>query len=155
PGVWVKADKPVVPVAEAQFTHSSPAAAKEVVALVVAERGSVPLVTLKKGVLDNARKAGKDVQVLEEEKRTVNGTEELYLRVNATVRGLPLAYLYYLYSGEAGTVQLVTFTRQQLLFDAFRRDMEALLNGFEVVKMDGLPAARRLPAGTRSAARPA
>jgi len=48
--------------------------------MVIAERIGIPLATLKEAVIGNIRKADKEAKILKEEKRTVNGTEVLFLR---------------------------------------------------------------------------
>jgi hypothetical protein len=52
---------------------------------------------------------------------------------NAKVQGIPFTYMYDLYTGDAGTIQILTFTGQNLV-NEYRADIETLLNGFEVVK---------------------
>ncbi len=129
PGVWVKSDKPAVAGPEAQFVHKD----GDVMALVTTDRINMPFPALRKQVVDTVRREDKEARVLEEEKRTVNGSEVLFLRVNAKPKGVPFTFLYYLYSGDTGTIVLSTWTGQDL-FKAYRSEMETLLNGLEIVK---------------------
>jgi hypothetical protein len=131
PGVWKKAEKTSNAVAEAEFRHKD----GDAMAMVIAERLSIPLATLKEIVMRNIRKVDKEAKIVEEEKRTVNGNDVLFLTINAKVQGIPFTYMYYLYSGDAGTIQLLTFTGQNL-FKEYKQDMEAFLNGFETVKRE-------------------
>lgn len=55
------------------------------------------------------------------------------LTVDATVQDIPFTYHVYLYSGDEGSVQLLTWTGRKL-FQENKASMEAFLNGFEVVK---------------------
>lgn len=129
PGGWKKIKEPSSPATEVEFKHKD----GDVIALVVAERLSIPLETLKTAVVGNLRKRDKDAKIREEKKRTVNGTEVIFMTVDAKVQGIPLTYMYYLYSGEAGSIQIITATGQNL-FKEYRADMEAFMNGFEIVK---------------------
>lgn len=129
PGVWIKKEKPSNPDMEAMFTHKD----GDVIAWVTVERLRIPIDTLKKAVLDNVREHDKEASIVESKKRTVNGIEVLFLTINARVDGIPFTYLYCLYSGKAGAIQLVTVTGQHL-FKEYRSEMEAFLNGFAIVK---------------------
>jgi hypothetical protein len=131
PGVWRKLAKPTIPVSEVEFAHKD----GDAMGVIIAERISVPLATLKNAVLNNIRNAAQEVKLVEEEKRTVNGVEVLFLAVNAKVQGIAFTYFYYLYTGEAGSIQILTFTGQNLLKE-FRPDMEAFMNGFELVRKE-------------------
>ena len=129
PGVWKKSEKPSSPVAEAEFTHRE----GDAVALVIAERIAVPPARLKETVLQNIRNVDPQAKILKEEKKTVNGTNVQFLTLNAKVQGIPFTYMYCLYTGDADTIQIMTFTAQHL-FNEYRQDMEAVLNGFEMIK---------------------
>jgi hypothetical protein len=131
PGVWKKSEKPSNPVVEVEFIHKD----GDVVAMVIAERISIPLTTLKTAAIEYVRRVDKEAKILEEGKRTVNGSEVLFLTINAKAQGIPFTYMYYLYSGEEGSIQIITFTSQNL-FKEYRPDMEAFLNGFEVIKKE-------------------
>lgn len=97
PGVWKKREKRGNPVTEVEFTHKD----GDVMAMVVAERISIPLEALKRVVVSNLKEQDKEAKVTMETKRTVNGSEVLFLTVDAKVRGIPFTYMYYLYSGKA------------------------------------------------------
>lgn len=129
PGVWKKSEKRSNSATEAEFTHKD----GDVMAMVVAERISIPLEGLKRVAIANIRKQDKEAKIAEEKKRTVNGSEVLFFTVDAKVQGIPFTYIFYLYSGEAGAIQIITLTGQNLFKD-YRADMEAFMNGFEVVK---------------------
>jgi hypothetical protein len=125
---WILMRRPC-PVTEVEFKHKE----EDIYALVVAERISIPLETLRMAVINNLRKQDKEAKITEEKKRTVNGSDVLFLTVEAKVRGIPLTYMYYLYSGKAGAIQIITATGQNL-FKESRAEMEAFMNGFEVIK---------------------
>jgi hypothetical protein len=129
PGVWKKSLKPSSPAAEVEFTHKD----GDAMAMVIAERIAVSPAVLKETVLKNARNADPEAKIIKEEKRTVNGSDVTFLTINAKVQGIPFTYMYDLYTGDAGTIQILTFTGQNLV-NEYRADIEALLNGFEVLK---------------------
>ena len=129
PGVWRKNPKPTVPISEVEFVHKD----GDAMAMVVAERIQIPLATLRRAVVSRIQDQDKDAKVVEEEKRTVNGSPVLFLTINAKVQGIAFTYVYYLYSGKEGAIQVIAFTGQNLFKD-FRPDLEEFLNGFELVK---------------------
>jgi hypothetical protein len=122
---WRAAEKPDNPNAEYELTHST----GDGYAMLIAERIPIPLKNLKVIALERAKKAAKDIRLLGEERRNVNGSDLLALTMEGTLQGTPFVYYGYYYSGDKGTVQFVTFTGRQL-FDEYRADFEELLNGF-------------------------
>ena len=60
--------------------------------------------------------------------RQVNGTELLCLQIKGTIQGVAFIYFGYYYSSDAGTVQMITYTGQNL-FEEFQSDFEEFLNG--------------------------
>ena len=105
-------------------------------AMVIAERVEIPLDTLKKLALAHAEDAAPDARVTFEATRQVNGTELLCLQIKGTIQGVAFTYFGYYYSSDAGTVQMITYTGQNL-FEEFQSDFEEFLNGFEVISKDG------------------
>jgi len=91
------------------------------------------LSALKKVVLDSAVQAAPDAKILSEEKRIVNGHELLCLKIEGSVSQIPFTYYGYYYSGNGGTLQLITFTSQNL-FAEYQKDFTDLLNGLEIYK---------------------
>ena len=129
PGVWKKADESPNADAEVAFVHKD----GDAMAMVIAERIQIPLETLKRVALENAKKADKDTKIIKEEKRTVNGKEVLCLIMNAKPEGVPITFYGYYYSGEQGAIQVLTWTGENL-FQELKPELEAFLNGFEIVK---------------------
>ena len=124
--------KPVTttnPAAEFELIHSS----REANALVITERIAMPLSALKNVALTNARNVAPDVAIEWEQDRTVNGTKVLAMRLAGTTQGIKFKYLGYYWSGEAGIVQVVTYTGSNL-FDEFQADCGELLNGLVLTK---------------------
>ncbi len=100
-------------------------------AMVISEGLFIPIASLKKIALDNARAAAPDSRVVSEETRTVNGKEVLCLVIEGTVEQIPFTYYGYYYGGKQGTIQLITFTGQSL-FAKYKKDFTDFLNGLEI-----------------------
>src|SRR5262249_50541794 len=83
--------------------------------------------------LSNARDAAPDTRIVEEQRRRVNGTDVVMLRLEGKTNGIAFTYLGYYYSSPSGTVQVITYTGQNL-FQEYRHDFEDFLNGFNVRK---------------------
>ncbi|MBW3539190.1 MAG: hypothetical protein KY476_02875 [Planctomycetes bacterium] len=129
PDTWKKLDEVDNEDAEVEFDHKD----GDVYAMIIAERIMVPLNTLKKIAFDNIRALDESAKIAFEEKRTVNGKNVLCLTIEATVEGIPFTYHNYYYSGDEGSFQVMTFTGRNL-FKEYKPEMEAFLNGFEIVK---------------------
>lgn len=131
PGNWKKADKVDNEAAEVQFVYGD----SEIFCMVIVERIQIPLNALKKIAIDNTKEASKNAKVVMEEKRVVNGREVLCMTMELTIEEVPFVYHGYYYSGEEGTIQLITMTAKNL-FKELKPEMEVLLNGFEIIKKD-------------------
>jgi hypothetical protein len=99
--------------------------------VIIPERIQIPLETLKIAAIANAKKVAPDTRISFEEKRIVNGRKILFLKMDATIQGIPVSYINYYYSGKAGAVQLMTYTGQNLV-EEYQPDIMDLLNGFEI-----------------------
>lgn len=132
-GIWIDekkwriSEKQFSPQAEYSFIHT----VGDGYAMIIYERIRVPLETLKEVALKNARNAAPDAQVILEERRMVNGNEILCMKIEGTIEMIPFIYYGYYYAGEAGTIQVITYTARNL-FDEFESDFAEFLNGFEV-----------------------
>lgn len=128
---WQKPEEGSNDNAEFSLIHAD----KNVYAMVIPENVSVPLENLRNIVISNARAASKNVSILSEEERNVNGQKVIMLNIKADIEGMSFVYLYYIYSGENSAIQLICFTTEEL-FSEYRKDMEDLLNGFVLVKKE-------------------
>jgi hypothetical protein len=99
--------------------------------VIIPERITIPLDTLKMAALANAKKVAPDIEVVQEETRIVNENKILCMKMNATIQGISVSYVNYYYSGKGGAVQLMAYTGQNL-FEEYKQDLFDLLNGFEV-----------------------
>ncbi len=98
--------------------------------LLITERVPIPLESFPQIALENAKKADPNAKITFQEKRTVNGLEVWFLKMEAVVKGIPLSYRGYYYSGSKGAVQLLTFTSAGLMAE-YENDFMALLNGLQ------------------------
>ena len=96
--------------------------------LIITEKVEIPVETLKVIALENAKAAAPNMNIVKEEFRNVNGLKVLLLHMNGTIQGIKFSYYGYYYSNSNGTVQLITYTSQNLL-EGFKPKIEDLLNG--------------------------
>ncbi len=101
--------------------------------MLITEKIEISLESLKTAAYTNAIEAAPDVKIVHEEYRTVNGIKLLFMQMEGTLQGIKFTYLGYYFSGESGTVQLITYTAQNLVED-YRAVAEELLNGLSVIK---------------------
>jgi hypothetical protein len=100
-------------------------------AMVISERIQIPTDKLREIAISNAREAAIDIKVVEEQRRRVNGSDLLMLRLEGHIKEIPFTYLGYYCGGPAGTIQVITYTGQNL-FNEYRQDFENFLNGLRV-----------------------
>tara|TARA_B100000963_G_scaffold350383_1_gene360574 strand:+ start:341 stop:967 length:627 start_codon:yes stop_codon:yes gene_type:complete len=101
--------------------------------LIITEKASIPLKTLKSIALENAKSVAPDITVVNEEYRTVNGSKVLLMQMNGTLQGIKVSYYGYYFSNNNGTLQFLTYTSQNVLKD-YINEMEDLLNGLVETK---------------------
>lgn len=129
PAKWTVTDGAAGEPAEFKFRHSS----GDAYALGIVERIGMPFETLRKAALDNAKASAPDAKITLEEPRKVNGREVVAMQIEGTISGIPFKYYGYYWSGKAGSMQLVTFTSQNL-FDEVADDFTEFLNGTVITK---------------------
>lgn len=96
--------------------------------MTIYEKIQIPIENLMQIALKNAQGAASGVEVIHKEMRMVNGKEVGHMQMVGSTNGIDFTYYSYYYSNENGTVQVTTFTGQNL-FEEYRPAMEALLNG--------------------------
>jgi hypothetical protein len=101
---------------------------KDAYALGIIERISMPLKTLKKIAVDNARNVAPDAEVVLDEERQINGNTASIMGITGTIDGIPFRYHSYYWRGEKGCFQVITYTSQNL-FAEFHDDFNDLLSG--------------------------
>ena len=97
--------------------------------MLISEKMEIPLETLKSIAIENAKSAAPDVKVVKEEYRNVNGVQVLMLQMTGTIQNVKFTYFGYYYSNSNGTIQLLTYTGENL-FSNYQKDIEEFLNGF-------------------------
>ncbi len=86
----------------------------DVYALLLYERIGMTLAGIREIAIENAKEAAPDATVTYEEKRKVNGKEILCMRMAGTIKGIHFIYNSYYYAGKEGTIQLLTYTSEDL-----------------------------------------
>lgn len=103
---------------------------KNAYAIIVTSPQPIDLEDLGGIVIQNAKENGfEEVKVLSIEKRHVNGHDVVFVHWEATIQGISVEFLSYLYSDHRGSIYIHTYT-PTALFKKNDRDMEELLNGF-------------------------
>jgi hypothetical protein len=129
PSKWTQRTKFSNESAEFALEHTS----GDAYAMVIVERISMPLSTLRKVALDNAKATAEDARISLEEERTINGVRITAMQIDGTFSGIPFRYYGYYWTGNAGTLQVVTFTSQNL-FGEVAEDFTGLLNGVVITR---------------------
>ena len=110
--------------AEFQFQKKG----EDLYAMLIAEKLEIPLEALKNIAIQNAKTVATDIKVVSEEYRNVNGIKVLMMQMAGTIQGMKLVYCGYYYSNDTGTIQLLTYTGENLLKN-YHDDIETFLNG--------------------------
>jgi len=106
---------------------------KDLYGMMLTESIELPLESMKTVALSNARSSAVDAHVVKEEYRTVNNKKVLLMQIDGTTQGIKFSYYGYYFSNSKGTVQLVTYTAQNLLSD-YLNEIEELLNGLATIE---------------------
>jgi hypothetical protein len=113
--------------AEYSFAHVD----GDVYAMVIAERLTFGLDSLKKIALENAQSLDPNAKITMEEKRKVNGVEVLAMQIEGTMDGIGFIYYGYYFTGKLTSIQLVTYTNTDL-FAQYEDELTEFLNGLQV-----------------------
>lgn len=97
-------------------------------AMIITEKMSIPLETLRAVALTNAQKVAPDTRITHQEYRTVNGLKVLNLQLKGTIQGIKFEYFGYYYSNDRCTAQFVTYFSQGEA-ETYRPIAEQLVNG--------------------------
>jgi hypothetical protein len=124
PKEWNFSKNTVNESAEFQFQKKD----EDLYGMLISEKMQIPVETLKDIALENAKKAAPDIKVIKEEYRNVNGIKVLMMQLSGTMQGIKFVYYGYYYSNSNGTIQLVTYTGENLL-DEYLDDIELFING--------------------------
>ena len=109
------------------LTHDS----GEAYAQVIWESLAFPLDALGDGGLAYLKREDQNLAVTLKRKIAINGNDMLQMNVDATVRGLLLSYRNYYYSGKAGSIQIMTWTKEGDM-EKYEKELSELVNGFKI-----------------------
>lgn len=129
PHTWSPPDAKRNAAAEYEFVHVK----GDGQAMVIPNANSVQPGTWKEIVLENARRVAPDARITREEKITVNGAEVTLLQTTGTAPAGPFVYYGYYYAGKQGAIQVITYTRPDLL-EQYLSDFTRFLNGFVLLE---------------------
>lgn len=124
---WVFKRRPAGSTSEFSFKHVR----GDGYAITIIERISVPIENLKRIALSNAKNAAPNARITHERVRTVYGKKVVEMGIRGTIQGIPFQYLGYYWSGKSGSIQLITYTAQNL-FSEYKADFKKLLNGLMI-----------------------
>lgn len=94
----------------------------------ITEKVEIPLENLRLIALENGKAMAPDLKIVKEEYRMVNNIKVLFLQMNGTLQGINFSFNGYYFSNKKGSVQLVTYTAQNLM-EEYQMESEQLLNG--------------------------
>jgi transglutaminase-like putative cysteine protease len=135
-GNWRQMVQPTNPAAEVMFTHKT----GEAFSMVIAEQHYIPLLhipqtlslaDLKKAFLQNIRAVDPKAAILREQPKKILGRDAVTITVEANAFGQTYTYEVLLYSANATSIQVFTWTSQKR-FSQLQPDLEAFLNGLIV-----------------------
>jgi hypothetical protein len=102
---------------------------KDAYAFMIAESIKAPKDIVTNFVIDNIMKGSEDVEIIKIEDRIVNGLLVTYLRIDATIFGVRINYMIYLFCGEHEIIQIFAYS-----YGSFFPDLEDFLNGLSKAK---------------------
>ncbi len=97
----------------------------------ITEQIEISMDALGQIALNNARKLAPDMQIVQQELRTVNGIKVLYMQMNGSAKGAKFTFMGYYYSDKNGSTQFVTWTASNLV-EKYKPEIETFLNGFTI-----------------------
>lgn len=100
-------------------------------AITIPEAVEAPLESLKEIILSQMKLQAPDARIVKESMRILGGKTFLCMQIDGTVRGMKFSYLSYYYSGENLTLQVLTWTPQNM-FKKNKAEMESFLNGVAI-----------------------
>jgi hypothetical protein len=106
---------------------------KDAYGMLITERIGIPIEALRESALKNAKNAAPDIELVKEEFRMVNGVKVLFMQMNGTLQGISFSYYGYYYSSRSGSMQLITYTSENLL-NEYKQSLEELLNGLSIIE---------------------
>ncbi|MGD2272243.1 MAG: hypothetical protein PVI06_17715 [Desulfobacterales bacterium] len=126
PSKWIVYPKPerLSPDASFALIHQT----KDAYVIGIVERISMPLETLKSIAVENAKNVAADAKVVLDEERQINGVNAAVMDIEGTIDGIPFRYHSYYWTGKEGSIQVITYTSQNL-FQEYHADFDELLSG--------------------------
>lgn len=98
-------------------------------AVIIIENLEVPLESLKKIAVENAKSTSPDYHIVHEEYRTVNGLKILYTFSEGTISDIKFNFSAYYYSDKDVAIQFLVIDNKK---DKYKNEIEELLNGISL-----------------------
>lgn len=102
---------------------------KDAYAFMITEAIKAPKDVVTNFVIDNMTQVAEDVNIIQIEDRIVNGLPITYLRIDATIMGMRINYMIYLFCGNSEIIQIYTYS-----YGNFFLELEDFLNGISKAK---------------------
>jgi len=103
----------------------------DVSAVVISNRLPIPLDIVPGFVLAGFQTADPTATILSKEKRSVNGTEMWFIKMDGHVDNVPLTYWGYFYTSKDGMVGAITISRKTASSE-YEKDRMEFLNGLRI-----------------------
>lgn len=103
----------------------------EIYAFLIPEPTVMTLSKLRQALIFNLRKNTKNLNIINEELRNINGKEILSIRLSALVNNNDLVYQWYIYCGDKGSLQYLVFTDRETYKQNLDK-FENILNGLVI-----------------------
>jgi hypothetical protein len=117
------------PIAEKCLLHKE----KEIYTLLITEPTKLTPSALKQAVIINLRRGAKNLEILNQEVRNVNGKDILTFLISANMEDADLVYQWYIYSSDKGCLQYLVFTDKET-YESSKNEFEQILNGLVITE---------------------
>jgi hypothetical protein len=117
------------PIAEKCLLHKE----KEIYTLLITEPTKLTLSALKQAVIINLRRSTKNLEIINQEIRNVNGKNILTLLISAKMEDTDLVYQWYIYCSDKGCLQYLVFTDKET-YNSSKDEFEQILNGLIITE---------------------
>ena len=114
---------------KAVFNHKS----GEIYSMIIYERMEMTMDALLSAALTNAKSVSPDARFTFQEYRIVNKTKVMCAKLEGEIQGIKFVYYSYYYTGAQGTIQVITYTSQNL-FEEYKTEMTNFLNGLVITE---------------------
>lgn len=98
---------------------------------IIAEEAELGYEYMLEAILSNAQDADPNARIIENGFRNVNNINIMWATIDAEVTSIPITYYYHVYTGTEGTVQIISFTMQNI-FENRLELIEEVASSFKI-----------------------